>query len=707
KITCIFEDNQQNIWIGSNGEGISILSPDFARFGVFLPQGPEGKNGVSSLSRSREGTIWAGIDQGLLQISAEGNPQFYNLPDELICHQPIGPVAGINETRVFLGTACGIKRWSPLHPTEVAEALPSPIPQNHLLSLHYIEPDLYIGTSLTDSLKGLWIYHTDDHSMSQYISSESPRGISGNHITKVLQSSSGQTWIGTWAELNLMKAENEFFHTDDFIQTTECLRGGNSTGSIMEDHLGNIWFGRIDEGGLLVINPQTGQFNCFDMESGLANLSVTAIMQDDRKDIWIGTYLGISRIRYPKDPFSSKELTIVHFKVKDGLPTNIITDGIAAKDGNTLYFGTGTGLIRLFPEKIRPDTIPPVIQFTDFKLFNSSVIPHPLSPVLKREIHEVDLISLNHRQNVFSIEFAGLNYFENEENIYAYRLQGVDPDWIETGKNHIITYSQLKPGRYLVEVKGKSSKSSWSKPVQLSVLIHPPFWQQWWFFVLVGIGITLAAYSFHAYRIRQIQRVQEIRNRIAADLHDDIGTTLSNIEILSFLGTQNPDNPEQEKGFFHKIRKEAKQSNEALHHIVWSINPENDYLNTVVSHLVRTALEILEPSGINVKVQRPELPESFKLISEKRKDLHLAFKEIITNISKYAQASTVDITFLLQKKELIICIRDNGIGLSDLAWEKGYGLKNIQKRMENWRGKAHFQNLPDQGLEITLRIPVP
>ncbi|MCB0852462.1 MAG: hypothetical protein KDD63_09580, partial [Bacteroidetes bacterium] len=210
KITCIFEDNQQNIWIGSNGEGISILSPDFARFGVFLPQGPEGKNGVSSLSRSREGTIWAGIDQGLLQISAEGNPQFYNLPDELICHQPIGPVAGINETRVFLGTACGIKRWSPLHPTEVAEALPSPIPQNHLLSLHYIEPDLYIGTSLTDSLKGLWIYHTDDHSMSQYISSESPRGISGNHITKVLQSSSGQTWIGTWAELNLMKADNEF-----------------------------------------------------------------------------------------------------------------------------------------------------------------------------------------------------------------------------------------------------------------------------------------------------------------------------------------------------------------------------------------------------------------------------------------------------------------------------------------------------------------
>ncbi|MCB0854832.1 MAG: hypothetical protein KDD63_21575, partial [Bacteroidetes bacterium] len=222
-----------------------------------------------------------------------------------------------------------------------------------------------------------------------------------------------------------------------------------------------------------------------------------------------------------------------------------------------------------------------------------------------------------------------------------------------------------------------------------------------------GIGIALAAYSFHAYRIRQIQRVQEIRNRIAADLHDDIGTTLSNIEILSFLGTQNPDNPEQEKGFFHKIRKQAKQSNEALHHIVWSINPENDYLNTVVSHLVRTALEILEPSGINVKVQRPELPESFKLISEKRKDLHLAFKEIITNISKYAQASTVDITFLLQKKELIICIRDNGIGLSDLAWEKGYGLKNIQKRMENWRGKAHFQNLPDQGLEITLRIPVP
>lgn len=708
KVACLYVDQHNNIWVGTYGEGVSVISADFSKFDCYLRE--KGMNDVKSLARAKDGSIWMSFVDDLACIPPQGGaPVYFDLSLKNACGEEIEQIALDDEGRLILGTGCGIRSWSPKFPTVFTPVLPdhSPIPQTSLLSLYYFDNRLYVGTTLSDHQKGLWVYDFRDQSVGRFVSEADIHSLSGNNVLRMFKSEDGRLWIGTWDELNLLLPDGRFFRTDTLILDKSCLQAGSTTAAIWEDHNGYIWYSRIDGGGLVVLNPKTQDFNCFSVDKGLPNSSVTAILQDEQNNLWLGTYLGVCRISYPADPFSIQQLKVASFTTRDGLLSNTIWNGIASQDRKRLYFGTGSGLIGVYPENLVVDTTPPVLQFTDFKLFNESVLPNDPTEILDVEIRQTRLLKLNYRQNVFSIEFAGLNFYENERYIYSYRMKGVDNHWIEAGNQHVITFANLPPGDYYFEARVKGQNSRWSTTKELHIHISPPFWQRLWFLSLVALALIMLGYWLNRFLTRQLLKVQTIRNRIAADLHDDIGTTLSHIELMGILGSEEAQGTESGRLFFQRIRNEAKRSNESLHFIVWSINPENDHLEKVVTYLTRTALEILESAGLEVQFQTGSPPAHVKISSEKRKDLLLAFKESLINICKYAEATKVSISLDYSPGRLNIQVKDNGKGLPDNAWDKGSGLQNIQNRMKKWQGNAAFITQEDKGLEVHLDLPIP
>jgi two-component system, NarL family, sensor histidine kinase UhpB len=199
-------------------------------------------------------------------------------------------------------------------------------------------------------------------------------------------------------------------------------------------------------------------------------------------------------------------------------------------------------------------------------------------------------------------------------------------------------------------------------------------------------------------------KIQEIRNNIAADLHDEIGSTLTNIEMLGVIG-QRLRTGEEAQSLFQKISNEAKATNDAIHNIVWSVNPENDKLDNILYRIQQTAIETLESQNIKLHLGSDGINENIVLIPEKRRDLLLVFKEILTNILKHADASEVSIKLFVKKNMLHFEINDNGKGMTCTeAKHGGNGLCNIRQRIEKWQGKTVIEN--KNGLNIAIELPI-
>jgi signal transduction histidine kinase len=213
-------------------------------------------------------------------------------------------------------------------------------------------------------------------------------------------------------------------------------------------------------------------------------------------------------------------------------------------------------------------------------------------------------------------------------------------------------------------------------------------------------------YALYRYRIGQLLRLQKIRNRIATDLHDDIGSTLTNISILSELSLKNMDEKEKAAVFLGRISEEVSHSSQALDDIVWSINTKNDTLEETVVRMRRYAAEIFDAANINYTLQLDEQFANRKLNMEQRRDCFLVFKETINNIYKHAEAKNVFIKLWLQNNSLFLEIKDDGIGFNTNVLTHRNGIKNIHNRMEKWDGDVSIKSAPGSGTQIKVRFPV-
>ncbi len=679
-VRSIYQDKSGIVWIGTLGGGLNRLDRKKDIYKHFIHQSNNefslSNNSVSSILRDKQGTLWIGTWGG-----------------------------GLN--KVVVNKSNGSLKF--LHYEHNPEDKYS-ISNNIVQSIYEdTKGRLWIGTGI-----GLDIFDKKSGKFFSYINNpQDPSSISENQIQScVTEDRNGYLWIGTWNglnKLNLSDISNKPpFNNLKFIHYTHIADDPNSLSdnrviSVLEDNSGNIWFGTYG-GGLNELpvdqqkigEPNNAKFVHYEMKDGLASNIIYGILEDDENNLWLSTDNGLSR-------FSTLTKIFRNYYQSDGLQGNQFFWGANFKGLNgELFFGGTNGVDAFFPATLKDNKHVPPIVITDFQIFNKPVeIAKDDSP-LKQSITMTKEITLPYSKNVFSFEFAALDYTVPSKNQYAYMMEGFDKDWVKSGSRRYVTYTNLDPGKYIFKVKGSNNDGTWNeKGASIKLIILPPFWKTWWFIIIAFLVIGGFISFVIVYRVRYLLGIERFRTKLAADLHDNIGSSLTEISILSeVISTKIDSLNEDVKKSLKMISDNSRNLIDSMSDIVWLVNPKRDSLYDLILRLRDTYAELSSYASISFRSENLKSLERISLSMEHRQHLYLIFKEGINNCITHSGCTEISLDAFIRGKHLEMVLKDNGKGFNVDQISNGNGLINMQQRAKTIGGIININSKEGEGTTL-------
>jgi two-component sensor histidine kinase/streptogramin lyase len=406
------------------------------------------------------------------------------------------------------------------------------------------------------------------------------------------------------------------------------------------------------------------------------------VLEADGK-IWFGTDHGVLS-------WNGKRLS--QLTTADGLASDIVTTACLGHDG-ALWFGTRAGISVL--DSASAAYVAPVPEvYLDSALAADGTKPIPGQTTLPYEDRTV----------VF--RFNALSFFAEREMQFQWMVEGFDKGWQEPRKERQVRYTNLGPGSYVFKARAANRNGQWSIPAGFPFVIQPPFWRTWWFIALsigfVGSVLTIA----YRFRVNQLLKIEQMRRRIAADLHDDIASSLSSVAIYAaVIQRQLQETPEEIRSLLDRIRELSRESMENIGLIVWSVDPRRDELTEVFRYFQSYATQLCKAAGVEFLSKLPDVVSSVLLTPEQRRTLFLVFKEALNNALRHSRCSRIDFACALHGHTLQLILTDNGCGFSG-GFSAGHGLHNMRSRAESIRAHIEITSLPGNmtTVALTLRI---
>lgn len=474
-----------------------------------------------------------------------------------------------------------------------------------------------------------------------------------------------------------------------------------------------VWLGTMGN-GMFLYDFKNGRCRNFTSRHGLPNDVVWGILKDAHGNLWISTNNGLCKFTPPKNLFDENEKPVYrNYNTGDGLPIKEFgwNEFSNTKDG-TMYFGMSvetSGLVVFHPDSLKDNSFISPVYITDFKLFNHSVIPNDTNEFLKNTVEFTKEIKLSYRENVISFSFAALNYVHPEQNQYAYMLEGFDKNWNYTdATKRFANYTNLDAGVYVFKVKGSNNDGVWNEmPTTLKLIITPPYWETWWFRISIAASVAAAAYALYSYRLMQIIKLQTMRNNIAADLHDEIGSTLNSISVFSEVARQQAGKP---LPALENIGTSSRKIIDSMSDIVWTINTENDSFEKIILRMRNHAYQLLKAKNIELVFKADSSLNELTLPMQVRKNFYLIFKESLNNVVKYAEANRVIVNVTKFQNTINMEMRDNGKGFNMMnnipgnQSPEGNGIKNMKQRAWEINAILKIESKESEGTSIELTI---
>ena len=569
-------------------------------------------------------------------------------------------------------------------------------------------------------------------------------GVFSDVIFRLFEDSRGDIWIGSIG--HPVDSVTRWDRATDSIQQYTAARdglpGGNAVSAFAEDKAGNIWIGYY-AGGLVRYHRQSGKFESFDASDNLPPGYIGNIASDSAGRIWVASsHGGAVRIDNPtagrpqlvnvttRDGLSSNHATCITednfgriyigtgrgvnridlqtgrtkvFTRADGLPDNIITQCNRESTG-AVWFGTWSGIARHEPT-LDDEAPPPSVFLSDLRVNGESV--RNLSELGETNLEKIELGS---DQRQVQVDFFALGFGAGESLRYQYKLDGVDEDWSEPSQRRAVNLN-LSAGSYTFLVRAISAEGAASAvPARVSFSIARPFWQRWWFLLIVAVMVSIAGYVLYRYRLAQLIKLERVRTRIASDLHDDIGSSLSQIAILSEVARHKAgDNGASEP--LERIAETSRDMVDSMSDIVWAINPQKDHLSDLIHRMRRFASDTFDSTDVGYRFDFDESTRDISLGADLRREVYLMFKECISNVAKHSGADNVAIAIDATHDFLRIKVADNGRGFDIAAAADGQfngyggnGLINMRKRAERLGGKFSIES-GGSGTAVNFEIP--
>lgn len=460
-----------------------------------------------------------------------------------------------------------------------------------------------------------------------------------------------------------------------------------------------LWLGTQE--GLSRLDTRTMRFRHWTQNEGLPSPTINTLLVDRRGNLWFSTGTGISRM-------NPKTFQLRHFTTADGLQDIEYRQNHAVQlpDGRLAY-GGATGVTIFDPLALSEQAQPIPTVLTGLRLGNVPMEPRTPGSPLTQPLNATPSLQLQYTQNFLGLEFAGLQYNKPTSIQYRYQLSGVDGDWVYAGNQTLANYTELDPGTYTFRVNAADALGHWSPLVKtLRITITPPWWQTWWFYGLVVLITVSTLYGLYRYRLAQVLKLQHLRNDIARDLHDEVGSSLSTIAIYSKIALEQVGaSSAKSEPLLQKITEQTRDMMGSMNDIVWSINTKNDDFDKVFVRMREHAYQLLEAKGYTLHFDFDENLHRTRLAMEKRRDLYLLYKEALNNIAKYAGGRTVWIQIQLHNGTIELLIRDDGKGFEfNQAASQGNGLRNMNERAAALKGTLRIDSQPGQGTTLHLRF---
>lgn len=702
-VRSLLVDRSGLLWIGTYGEGIDKVNPNRQPFRHYRPF-PNDTHSLSNefvrvILEDRSGTVWIGTGNGLNRMNKRtGTFTQYRHDPENPASLPTLNVEALLEDRagnLWVGSGDKLALFNRQTGaftdfSQVTRRNPGLSGIDAIFTLYQDRQGLlWLGT--TNGVKSF------DHKTGSVVhyayDPENTKGISDAWATSLLEDKRGNLWIGTGSvALNrLDRKTGRFTHYRPDRHKPGSITA-DAVPCIFEDSKGNLWFGTAG-GGLCRFDYETETFQAFTEADGLADNSVYSIEEDNRGFLWLGTSKGLSRFSYATKTFSN-------YDVNDGLQSKGFSKArFKGKDG-MLYFGGDNGFTTFDPRQLTTNWHRPPVVITQVKLFDK---PIPAKAGTQK-------IDLDHHENFLSFEFAALDYTNPSKNRYAYQLAGLEKDWVYSGSRRYASYTNLDPGTYVFRVRGSNNDGVWNeKGTSIQVIIHPPWWQTTWFRLLTGVCLVLLAsttiWLYTREKLRRqrnnlkrvLQAQEEERQRLAADLHDDLGATLSVIKMQLQAIHQPNDALATPIGLMKKAIRD-------LRHISHNLMPP-EFAHLGLTEAIQETVRRAE-AGSDLRFLFITYGLERRLDNETELTIYRIAVELINNAMKHAKARQITIQLIFYPYHVSLLVEDDGRGypVSAQHQQAGIGLRNIRSRVAYLRSKLLVDS-GEAGTTVTLEVP--
>ena len=657
-------DREGNIWFGTFGGGISLFLGNHLK-NYTIEQGLP-NNVVTSIAEDQSGSHWITTYGG--GISRLQNEQFTNFSaNEGLVDDKVYTVQRDQQNRLLIGTRWGLSiynngRFSNYDETEM--------PYRKIRAI--LEPRNDTGLWLGTYGEGIMNYQ--DGEFQQFTEDD---GLANNTVLSFEETPDGNIWIATYGGVSRLE-DGEF--------TNYTIQDGlpnNGVLDILLDSKGRLWFATF--GGLAWY--EDGNFYTITEEDGLPDEVCYFIEQDNQGQFWIGTNKGVIRFDF-EDYQSSRQSPLARpFKLitqDQGLVANEMNAGASFKDSQGhLWFGSVEGVTVFDPTHEKINKLPPKVHIENVRVSGQPITIKP----------NFEVGSDNHN---ITFEFIGISFSAPEQVRYRYRLKNSGEGWQYTSQR-TVRYSALMPGEYTFEVKAQNNDGRWStQTAQINFTVLAPFWLRWWFIALLVIALGGVAYFvYNYYRVRKMVEIERMRVRIASDLHDDVGSSLTEIALQSdFLQTMDVSDTLEES--LQQIGTQSRKIVSSLDDIVWSIDARNDTMGDLTDRMQDYVNNVLPDREVNYHFEG-NMQEQLKV--SLKENLYLIFKEAINNISKHSNADKVDITLVANGSGFVLSVHDDGTTASNER-KTGQGLNNMKMRAKRIDANITFSN--SDGFEVRV-----
>lgn len=699
-INDVFTDATGVVWVGT-AAGLDKYDPLAQQFKSIRITVPPGQFGVYRLpntiveDKQDPNVLWTSISGvGLFRFNRITHEfklyQLEQIETNQLTRNNIYSFYTDTHGRNWIGTRTGVY----LFDAGKGRFLPSPLSKEMQVNgAHTIFQDQNGNYWFATNGEGVYMFDENQNQIRSYKHNPADStSIPDNKVFCMMVDSKGKIWVGT-QNRGLFRIDPE---TDNylFFEHDKANPNGipdNGIYDLYEDPNHTLWI--ATENGLAAMNLTTTEIQNYSIRDGLCNNTILSITADHRNHLWLATNNGLSNF----DPDTKK---FRNYYTIDGLPMNRIAGEVFYTSDSTLYLGTTDMLSFCKPEEMKTNKHIPAVVITDISILGKKV------PVI-RDKGIIQPIHLSYKENMITFNFSALSFSNAFLNQYAYKMDGFDDQWIPCGTRQSATYTNLDGGTYTFHVKGSNSDGLWNEEsTRVLLYVHPPFWSTIWFYLLCIAAIAGILYALYRVRINQLIRLQNIRTRIARDLHDDIGSTLSSINMMSSMADRRDETGKKSSELFSTISSASGQALELMNDIVWSINPKNDRLEMILIRMRQYASEILEAADIRFSIEMDEDSKHILMPLEIRKDFYLIFKEAINNLAKYSRAKSAKIKLRYRNQMIELLIEDDGVGFDTQERSQGNGLKNMKARAAQLQGSLAIKSTSGAGTAVELQIPV-